>query len=81
MSAISVRLPESLHAQLRKYAEEDQTSINQFITIAVAEKIARMEAETFFNARISAKVSREEYLRLLEHAPDVEPEHEDDRLD
>ncbi len=80
MSAISVRLPDSLHLKLRKYADQDKTSINQFITLAVAEKIARLEAEDFFKKRVVNEVSRAEYLRLLAKAPDVEPEEPEDQI-
>ena len=36
---------------LTKVAKEDQTSINQFIAIAVAEKISALDTEAFFNKR------------------------------
>lgn len=81
MSAISVRLPDSLHAKLREYADRDNTSINQFIALAVAEKICRLEAEAFFQAKAAKVVNREDYLRLLARAPDVQPENPEDRLD
>ena len=38
MSTLSVRLPDSLHKQIRELAEHDGISINQFIVSAVAEK-------------------------------------------
>lgn len=81
MSAISVRLPDSLHVKLREYADRDNTSINQFIALAVAEKISRLEAEAFFRERAVKGVDRDEYLRLLAKAPDVEPENPDDRIE
>jgi predicted HicB family RNase H-like nuclease len=40
MSTISLRLPESLHNTARKLAERENISINQLITLALAEKIS-----------------------------------------
>ena len=42
MSASNLRLPESLHMQVRELAERDKVSINQFVTLAVAEKVAAL---------------------------------------
>jgi predicted HicB family RNase H-like nuclease len=39
MSAISIRLPESLHRMAKDIARQDQASMNQFIASAVAEKV------------------------------------------
>jgi len=44
MSTLSVRLPESLHRALGDLAHQDGVSMNQFITTAVAEKIATLKA-------------------------------------
>lgn len=41
MSTISLRLPDSLHKQVRKLAEKENVSINQLITLALAEKAFR----------------------------------------
>ena len=40
MSALSLRLPKSLHQQLRELAQEEGISVNQFVMLAVAEKVA-----------------------------------------
>ena len=37
MASLSVRLPDSLHQQVRKLASQDNVSINQFIVSAVTE--------------------------------------------
>jgi predicted transcriptional regulator len=42
MSTLSLRLPESLHRKIRELAERDDVSINQFISMAVAEKTAAL---------------------------------------
>ena len=38
MSVLSLRLPTSVHEQLRAVAAQEGISINQFITLAIAEK-------------------------------------------
>ncbi len=42
MSAISLRLPDSLHEKAREIAKQENVSINQMITLALAEKISAM---------------------------------------
>jgi len=78
MSALSLRLPKSLHEQLRQLAQEEGISVNQFIVLAVAEKIAAMSTIEYLEKR-ARRGSRERFLEILNKAPDVEPE-EFDRL-
>lgn len=78
MSALSVRIPRSLHEQLRELSTEEGVSINQFVTLAIAEKIATLTTIEYLEKR--AKLgSRKKLLAALAKAPDVEPE-EYDRL-
>lgn len=79
MSALSVRLPNSLHKHLQRIAEKEGVSINQLITSAIAEKVSALETEDYLNAR-AARANREAFDRALQSAPDVQPEREDDRL-
>jgi len=51
MTTLSLRLPESLHARLRELARREGVSINQFITLAVAEKTSALLVEEVLNAR------------------------------
>lgn len=79
MSALSVRLPNSLHKNLQRIAAKEGVSINQLITSAVAEKISALETEDYLNAR-AERANREAFETALKSAPDVEPKLEDDRL-
>ena len=54
MSTFALRLPDSLYAHARKLAEQDQASLNQFITVAVAEKVSALNAAAFFAERAGA---------------------------
>ena len=73
MSALSLRLPKSLHEQLREVAQEEGISVNQFIMLAVAEKIAALSAIEYLEKR-AKQGSREKFLEILCKVPDVEPE-------
>lgn len=72
MSTLSLRLPESLHDKVRELAEQEDTSINQFITLAVAEKMSALVAEDYLTER-ARRGSREKLRRVLTKVRDVEP--------
>lgn len=78
MSAISLRLPDSIHRKIKELAERDHTSINQFIATAAAEKVAALEAEQYLAER-ARRGQRQRFLKLLAKAPAIEPD-ETDRL-
>jgi hypothetical protein len=42
MRAISLRLPEWLHASARELAEKEKVSLNQLIALALAEKVSAL---------------------------------------
>lgn len=76
MSALSLRLPKSLHEQLRELAKEEGVSVNQFIVLAVAEKVAALSTIEYLEKR-AKRGSREKLLEMLKKAPDIEPEESD----
>jgi len=78
MSTLSLRLPKSLHEQLRELAQEEGISVNQFVMLAVAEKVATISTIEYLEKR-ARRGSRERFLEILNKAPDIEPE-EFDRL-
>ena len=78
MSAISLRLPESLHEKAREVARQESVSVNQLITLALAEKLSALMAEDYLVMR-ARRGDRAKFEAALAKAPDVEPE-EDDRL-
>jgi hypothetical protein len=73
MSAMSIRLPESLHRNARAYAEREGVSVNQLVATALAEKLAALGAEDYLKAR-AARGSRAKFDRALALVPDVPPE-------
>lgn len=51
ISTFSLRLPHSLKAAVERMAEADGTSMNQFLVMAAAEKLAAIQtAESYFGA-------------------------------
>ncbi len=78
MSTLSVRLPDSLHKQIKKLAKQEGISMNQFIALAVAEKMSALMTVEYLEQR-ARRGSREKYDAVLAKVPDVEPE-EFDRL-
>jgi hypothetical protein len=59
-----LRLPVSLKTALESISDRDGTSINQFLVVAAAEKIAAMQTEEFFLNRRN-RADREAFRRIL----------------
>jgi len=78
MSTLSLRLPNSLHDRVRKLAEAEGVSINQFISTAVAEKMSALMTSDYLEARAS-RGSRELFDSALSKIPDA-PAVENDSL-
>ncbi len=76
MSAISLRLPDSLHKQVREIARREGISINQFASTAIAEKLAALMTEEYLAER-AGRGRRDAYLRALDEAPDIDPQDDD----
>lgn len=76
MSALSLRLPKSLHEQLRELAQEEGISVNQFVMLAIAEKVAAISTIEYLEKR-AKRGSHKRFLEILSRAPDVEPEESD----
>jgi hypothetical protein len=70
MSTLSLRIPDSTHNRLKDWAQKDKLSINQFISTAVAEKLAALETLSYLNERAqnSSKAKFEAALAAVPHA-------------
>jgi hypothetical protein len=55
MSSYALRLPESLKQAAKRIAAADDTTMNQFFVVAIAEKISAMETAKFFEQRALVK--------------------------
>lgn len=77
MSALSLRLPDSLHRAARDVAKKDRVSINQFIATAVAEKVSALATEEYLLSRAGRAPKRREFERIMAKVPSVAPNHSD----
>lgn len=76
MSALSLRLPNSLHERARELARREGVSINQLVSAALAEKMSALMTEEYLEAR-ARRGSRARFLAALAQVPAVEPGVED----
>jgi hypothetical protein len=76
MSALSIRLPESLHQRVRELAAREGISINQLIAAALGEKMSAIMTTDYLEAR-ARRGTREKFHAALAQVPDVEPESGD----
>lgn len=72
MSALSLRLPDSIHRHIKDIAKREGVSINQLIATAVSEKISAILTEEYLITR--AQRARPEALNMiLDRVSDREP--------
>lgn len=76
MSTLSVRLPESLHKKIKELAEKEGVSMNQFITLAVSEKMSALLTIDYLKKR-AENASKQKFKNIMDQVPDVEPEEYD----
>jgi hypothetical protein len=76
VSTISLRLPNSLHETLRELASTEEISINQFIVLAISEKVSALLTETYLEQR-AERGTRSKFEAAMAKVPDVEPEEYD----
>lgn len=76
MSNLSLRLPNSLHDAVKSLAKEEDVSINQLITLALAEKLSALKTDEYLLMR-SQRGSKSKYQKALKQVPDVEPDEVD----
>ena len=72
MSALSLRLPNSLHERVRQLARQEGISINQFVTVAVAEKVSALLTADYLEER-ARRGDRKDFERVLSRVSDTNP--------
>ena len=70
MSALTVRLPNSVHQKIKELAARDEISVNQFIASAAAEKMASVMTLDYLKAE-AAKGKRSDFNKFLKMVPDT----------
>ena len=76
MSALSLRIPDSLHKRIKEIVKKDHVSINQFINSALAEKISVFFSEEYLTER-AKRGNRKNYLRILDKVRKIPPQEND----
>ncbi len=75
-STYPLRLPKSLKAAVERLAKQEGTSLNQFVAIAVAEKVSALDTARFFEER-RKRADLEAFDRIMRR-DDGEPPREGD---
>ena len=77
MSTISLRLPESLHKKkARDLAKKENTSINQLVSSALAEKVSALMTEEYLDER-AKRGSKNKFVKALSKVADVKADYMD----
>jgi len=78
MTAYLLRLPNSLKQELREAVQEDGSSINQFIVMAIAEKLSAMKTASIFE-KARQEANLDTFLQML-NRNGGEPPREGDEI-
>lgn len=76
-SAYPLKMPKSVKSAAARLAKADGVSLNQFIAVAVAEKVGAMESAASFLKQRAGKARPSDLLHYLRAAPDTAPPPED----
>jgi len=72
MSALSLRLPDSIHRHIKEIAKKEGVSINQFISSAVSEKVSALMTEDYLKNR-AKRARKKDFKSILDKVPDRKP--------
>jgi hypothetical protein len=78
-SNFALRLQSSLMEEVRKVAETEGVALNQFINVAVAEKLSALRTESYFEER-AKRANIPKALRILSRAGKGKPPVKGDEL-
>ena len=77
MTALTVRLPNSVHQKIKELARRDDISVNQFIASAAAEKMASVLTLDYLKSE-AAQGKRSDFEHYLGKVPDVRAQEGDE---
>jgi hypothetical protein len=77
VTGYALRLPASIMDEVKKVAENEGTSINQFIVVAVARRLAELRAVRYFETR-AARANPADFQRVLAKAGTLPPQEGDE---
>lgn len=70
MTALTIRLPNSVHEKIKELAARDDVSVNQFIASAASEKMASVLTLDFLKSE-AVKGKRSDFEHYLSMVPDA----------
>ena len=70
MGKVNLHLPDYLHGHVRELAKQEGVSINQFIALAVAEKVSALSAADYLQMRAS-RADADAYREVLDAVSDA----------
>ncbi|HYM77738.1 MAG TPA: pilus assembly protein HicB [Candidatus Dormibacteraeota bacterium] len=76
-STYPLKLPTSIKKAAQRLAQEDGVSLNQWIAVAVAEKVGVVETAAGFFKKRGEGATGESLMKFLRNAPNTPPEPED----
>jgi hypothetical protein len=76
-TSYTLRLQASMMEELKKVVAEEGTTINQFINVAVAEKLSALRTAGYFKER-AARADMAVFWEILEKAGTEEPREGDE---
>lgn len=76
MSTLSLRIPDSLHDEVKNLVKKEGISINQFISSAVAEKMSALLTEQYLLKR-SKRGNKQQFFSAMSKVPDIDPDQID----
>ena len=76
MSALNLRLPNSIHRHIKEIAKKDGVSINSFINSAVSEKISAITTDEYI-AKRAQRSKNGDFRKILGKVPSRKPLPED----
>jgi uncharacterized protein (DUF1778 family) len=77
-SNYALRLQTSIKRAAERRAEMDGTTLNQFINVAVAEKLSALDTTEYFRER-AARGSVSDFMKFLDMAGNEPPREGDER--
>lgn len=75
-TALTIRLPKSLHKEIKQLAQAEGISINHFMALAAAEKASALRTIEYLRAE-ARLADRADFEAFLAAVPDDEPSLED----
>ena len=73
-----LRLPRSLRSAIERVAKRDGTSINQFVVMAAAEKLAVLDTQDYFRSRVE-RADLQAFDRIMARTGGQPPREGDER--